>query len=191
MIDFGDGKVRTPKRKGEFKNKALIREKNSKVIKTLYGYAPKKKIIRSKPQFVPFLDIKDVPPGTVNSEIMYGQEIAIVNEKGKLYAISNKLPPTGQPATFGKLSGDGTIRDPTTGTKFSLKTGEVVGKWCPSGVGLLVGALTAPSKVATFPVKKFGRKIQVQINVNAKAQFEQGYWRGILDSQGKTDGGYY
>ena len=33
--------------------------------------------------------------------------------------------------------------------------------------------------------------VQVLINVNAKAQFESNYWRGILDSQGKVDGGYY
>ena len=40
-------------------------------------------------------------------------------------------------------------------------------------------------------VRKQGSKVQALINVNAKAQFEQNYWRGILDSQGKVDGGYY
>lgn len=45
----------------------------------------------------------DVRPGEINSGFQYGQEIAIAREKGgALYAMSNKLPPTGQPATFGK-----------------------------------------------------------------------------------------
>ena len=33
--------------------------------------------------------------------------------------------------------------------------------------------------------------VAVLIDVNAKAKFEAGYWRGVLDSQGKVDGGYY
>jgi hypothetical protein len=41
------------------------------------------------------------------------------------------------------------------------------------------------------PVRKQGGSVQVQINVNAKAQFESKYWRGVLDAQGKVDGGYY
>jgi hypothetical protein len=45
--------------------------------------------------------------------------------------------------------------------------------------------------VPVFPVRKQGNSIQVQINVNAKAQFEENYWRGILDAQGKQDGAYY
>jgi len=40
-------------------------------------------------------------------------------------------------------------------------------------------------------LRKQGGYVQALINVNAKAQFEQKYWRGILDSQGKVDGGYY
>eukprot|EP00966_Prymnesium_polylepis_P114925 2655877-Prymnesium_polylepis.2 len=40
-------------------------------------------------------------------------------------------------------------------------------------------------------VRKKGNSVQALINVNAKAQFEQKYWRGVLDSQGKVDGGYY
>ena len=36
-----------------------------------------------------------------------------------------------------------------------------------------------------------GSGFQVKVDVNAKTNFEKDYWRGILDSQGKTDGGYY
>ena len=42
-----------------------------------------------------------------------------------------------------------------------------------------------------FKVRKQGKAVQALINVNLKAQFEFNYWRGILDSQGKVDGGYY
>ena len=53
----------------------------------------------------------------------YGQEIAIANDKGNLYAIANKLPPTAQPATFGELVGKGIMKEPITGTLFNMKTG--------------------------------------------------------------------
>ena len=45
--------------------------------------------------------------------------------------------------------------------------------------------------LCAVPVRKQGGSVQVQINVNAKAQFESKYWRGVLDAQGKVDGGYY
>jgi len=147
--------------------------------------------VPNKNVWVDLLKGKDVPPGSVNTGFRYGQEIAIVNEKGTLYAISNKLPPTAQPATFGTLEGDGTIKEPISGTKFSLRTGKVVGPWCPSLVGKIAKLLIPPTDVPTFQVRKNGDSIQVKINVNAKAQFEQNYWRGVLDAQGKVDGGYY
>ena len=53
----------------------------------------------------------------------YGQEIAIANDGGNLFALSNKLPPTGQPATFGELQGKGIMKEPITGTNFNMKTG--------------------------------------------------------------------
>jgi hypothetical protein len=57
-----------------------------------------------------------------------------------------------------------------------------------------VGAISGGGlpDVPVYPVRKtLGGNIEVLINVNAKAQFEQKYWRGVLDSQGKVDGGYY
>jgi len=147
--------------------------------------------IPNKNTWVSFANAKDVPPGTIESGFRYGQEIAIVNEKGQLYAVSNKVPPTGQPATFCSLSGDGTLREPISGTKFSIKTGKVVGPWCPSLIGNGIKLLVPETSLPVYPVRKFGDNIEVKLNINAKAQFEQNYWRGILDSQGKVDGGYY
>merc|ERR1712174_49124 len=77
------------------------------------------------------------------------------------------------------------------GAKFSLKTGNVVGQWCPSGVGKLLGGLFEPVGVPTYPVKKTSNFVEVQVDVNYKANFEASYWKGILDAQGKSDGKYY
>jgi len=51
--------------------------------------------------------------------------------------------------------------------------------------------LIFPSLLSSVKVRKTGGKVEALINVNAKAQFEQKYWRGVLDAQGKVDGGYY
>jgi len=147
--------------------------------------------IATKKVWVSFVNSKDCPPGQVASGFRYGQEIAVANDKGTLYALANKLPPTGQPATFGEIQGKGILKEPITGTLFNMKSGKPVGEWCPTLVGKLFRLLVGPSDVPTYPVRKSGNNIEVQINVNAKAQFEANYWRGILDSQGKVDGGYY
>merc|ERR1719426_14317 len=123
--------------------------------------------------WVSFAKASDCKPGEIISGFQYGQEIALACAgSGALYALSNKLP--------------------LTGTAFSLKTGKVSGDWCPNALGKLIfGRLIPPQDVPTFKVRKQGNVVQVLINVNAKAQFEFSYWRGVLDSQGKVDGGYY
>ena len=57
--------------------------------------------------------------------------------------------------------------------------------------GAILRNVFEPQGVYTYPVKSQGGKIQVQVNVNARAEYEQGYWKGILDAQGKSDGSYY
>eukprot|EP00565_Helicotheca_tamesis_P002399 CAMPEP_0185740902 /NCGR_PEP_ID=MMETSP1171-20130828/38670_1 /TAXON_ID=374046 /ORGANISM="Helicotheca tamensis, Strain CCMP826" /LENGTH=216 /DNA_ID=CAMNT_0028412833 /DNA_START=66 /DNA_END=717 /DNA_ORIENTATION=- len=83
------------------------------------------------------------------------------------------------------------LEDPVLGTKFNLKTGEVEGKWCPGGIGKLLGGLFEPSGVPVFPVKTGKGVVEVQVDVNAKANFESQYWSGVLDAQGKANGKYY
>merc|ERR1719336_271771 len=133
-------------------------------------------------KWVTFAKTSDCKPGTVISGFQYGQEIAIVcDPSGKLYALPNKLPPTGQPATLGSVE-NGTIVEPISMTAFSLKTGKVVGKWCPSPLGqILLKRIIPKQDVPVYKCRKQGSAVQVLINVNAKAQFESGYWRGILD----------
>ena len=151
--------------------------------------------IPTKKVWVAFAEARDCKPGTVVSGFKFGQEIAIAcTQGGKLYALNNKLPPTGQPATFGTLIEGDLIEDSVSGTRYSLKTGKVVGSWCPAppGIGPLIFRNLFPIGEATlYQVRKSGNAIQVLVDVNAKAKFEAGYWRGVLDSQGKVDGGYY
>ena len=39
--------------------------------------------------------------------------------------------------------------------------------------------------------ERWGHMFKLSGDQNAKQRFESNYWRGILDAQGKTDGGYY
>ncbi len=71
--------------------------------------------------WVTFLQSSQVAPGTVEAGFNYGQEVAIAREKGGgLYAMNNKMPPTGQPATYGRLVGNGLIQEPISLTTFSM-----------------------------------------------------------------------
>jgi nitrite reductase/ring-hydroxylating ferredoxin subunit len=150
--------------------------------------------VPSKMKWVPFVQASECQKGTVTSGFKYGLEVAVVcDEAGGLYALSNKLPPFGYPTSFATV-GKGFILDPVTQSAFKLTTGEPVGPWCPSppGIGpVIFNLISKPTKAETFKCRKIGGAVEVLINVNAKAQFEQGYWRGILDAQGKVDGGYY
>merc|ERR1719174_1329017 len=155
----------------------------------------KGKKIPVKNVWTPMVSVEDVKPGTITSGFKYGIEVAIVcDQKGSLFGLSNKMPPTGQPVTFARFDPKdmSVLQEPITGTQFNTKTGKVVGKWCPNAIGrLLIGRITTPDNIQTYQVRKSGNVVEAKINVNAKAQFEQNYWVGVLDAQGKVDGGYY
>merc|ERR1712087_321617 len=110
-----------------------------------------------------------------------------VDPRGAVYALGDKCPPVNQPLSFGKVDDDGTISDPVLGTKFSLRTGEVV-SWCPTGLGKLLGGLFDPVGVPTYPVKAKGKTVEVQVDVNYKANFEADYWSGIFNGAKVEDG---
>lgn len=143
-------------------------------------------------KYVPCISTDDLPaPGSATSGVAGGLAICIaVDPKGGVYALGDKCPPVNQPLSFGTVGEDGTISDPVLGTKFNLKTGAVV-SWCPSGLGKVIGGLFDPVGVPTYPVKANGKTVQVQVDVNYKANFEAEYWTGVLDAQGKADGKYY
>jgi len=147
---------------------------------------------KSALKYVDAINTADLPkPGSATSCVAGGLDVCIaVASDGLVYAVGNKAPPTGGLMAAGKVSKN-TIKDSQYGTEFSLTTGEVVGKWMPSGLGILLGKVIEPTGIPTYKVKKTGAKIQVEVDVNYKANYESNYWRGILDAQGKTDGGYY
>jgi len=143
-------------------------------------------------KYVPCISTDDLPgPGFATSGVAGGLAICIVvDPKGAVFALGDKCPPVNQPLSFGKVGDDGTISDPVLGTKFSLKTGEVV-DWCPAGIGKIIGGLFDPVGVPTYPVKAKGKVVEVQVDVNYKSNFEADYWSGALDAQGKANGKYY
>mmetsp|Transcript_47456 Transcript_47456/g.74155 ORF Transcript_47456/g.74155 Transcript_47456/m.74155 type:complete len:201 (-) Transcript_47456:680-1282(-) len=113
---------------------------------------------------------------------------------GGVWAISAKNSATGTEMYGGSVDEAAqTIRDPQWGTQYSLNNGDVVGKWCPSPpvLGALIGTLFPPTPVWVPKVRESGGYIEVLLDVDAKAEFEKKYWKGILDAQGKADGGYY
>ena len=136
---------------------------------------------------------KDLQPSSLKAAFGAGQDILVATDKGgKLFATANVCPHIGTPLDQGTVE-DGAIVCPLHRSAFALRTGKLVGPWCPAPplIGPLTGKLKSPRELKTFQVRKQGDKVQVLLDVNAKKRFDSNYWRGILDAQGKVDGGYY
>ena len=152
------------------------------------GYLGK---IADQKKFVPACAVSECIPGRATSAICGGLDICIaINTDGSIFAVGNKAPVVGTPMAAGQVR-NGLIKDPLTGTSFDLKSGDVVGPWCPNFPFSILFSAIEPTGLPVFKTKKEGSSVCVEVNVAAKAQFEQGYWKGILDAQGKADGGYY
>jgi len=136
---------------------------------------------------------KDLQPSALKSTFGAGQDILIATDKGgKIFAAANVCPHIGTPLDQGTVEGN-TIVCPLHRSAFDLKSGKLVGPWCPAPplIGPLTGKLKSPRELATFQARKQGDKVQVLLDVNAKKRFDSNFWRGVLDAQGKVDGGYY
>ncbi|CAM9304870.1 unnamed protein product [Hapterophycus canaliculatus] len=146
-------------------------------------------------EWVPVVPIDEAPsPGTAKSVFVSDLDLCVAaDEKGLLYVLGNKCPPANQPLSF-SLVVNGCIKDPVLGTKIDVETGDVV-DWCPSLLGKLLGPILGPEPenagVNVFKVRSKKGILEAYLNVNAKAEYESAYWTGILDAQGKADGGYY
>jgi len=145
----------------------------------------------SQRKFVPAVSQDELSPGRAVSGICAGLDICIaVDTDGSVYALGNKSPVLGTPMAAGRVS-DGLIKDPLTGTSFNVRSGAVEGPWCPNFPFSVLFSVIEPTGLPVFKCKTGGGAVQVEVDVNAKTNFESGYWKGILDAQGKTDGGYY
>eukprot|EP00284_Hemiselmis_tepida_P006333 CAMPEP_0174920882 /NCGR_PEP_ID=MMETSP1355-20121228/4748_1 /TAXON_ID=464990 /ORGANISM="Hemiselmis tepida, Strain CCMP443" /LENGTH=198 /DNA_ID=CAMNT_0016166297 /DNA_START=24 /DNA_END=620 /DNA_ORIENTATION=+ len=136
-----------------------------------------------------------VQPGRQQDALISGAAVLCGRfSNGKVWAISAKNSATGTEMYGGQVDEAAqTLKDPQWGTQYSLVDGNVVGKWCPSPpiIGGIIGTIFPPNGVWVPQVREQGGYIEVLIDVDAKADFEKKYWKGILDAQGKTDGGYY
>ena len=158
----------------------------STALQMVYG-----KTRASSRKFVPAVSQSELSPGKAVSGICAGLDICVaVDTDGSVYALGNKSPVLGTPMAAGRVAG-GEIKDPLTGTSFSVKSGQVVGPWCPNFPFNFLFSVIEPQGLPVFKCKTGGGAVQVEVDVNAKTNFESGYWKGILDAQGKTDGGYY
>jgi len=136
---------------------------------------------------------KDLKPSSLKATFGAGQDILIATDaKNGLFAAANVCPHIGTPLDQGTVE-NGAIICPLHRSAFDLKTGQLVGPWCPAPplIGPLTGKLKSPRELQTFQARKQGDKVQVLLDVNAKARFDSNFWRGVLDAQGKVDGGYY
>ena len=121
---------------------------------------------RSK--YVQCLGLDELPePGRAVSRTAEGVAVCIVvDPKGSIFALEDKIPPHfNRQLSTGIVHSDSTIEDPILGTKFSLETGDVVGSWCPSGLGKLIGAMFEPVSIPTFPLRHKGRSLEVQLDL--------------------------
>jgi nitrite reductase/ring-hydroxylating ferredoxin subunit len=128
--------------------------------------------------FVPCIRLEDLPsPGSATSRNVGGVTMCIaVDPHGAVFALADQCPPVGKSLSLSKVNSDGTIQDPVLGTKFCLRTGHVVGEWCPDGIGRLFASISNPEAVATFPLKQKGRSLTVEIDAGEDVHFESNYW---------------
>lgn len=96
-----------------------------------------------------------------------GNRILLTELDGEVLAVSNKcthlgLPLVGKTAFMQGKIADSCIVCPAHNTAFSLKTGEVVGEWCPSFPSLpIIGKGTSPKPLPTYQVRVTDGAIEV------------------------------
>lgn len=77
-------------------------------------------------EFTKVADSSEISPGKMKSVKFMDQDVMIANVNGQFYALSNKCTHMGGPLAKGKLDGY-VVQCPWHGSKFDVRTGEVVG----------------------------------------------------------------
>jgi len=76
--------------------------------------------------FVKVASTKDLTQGKMMGTEAGGEQILIANVDGKYYAVGDKCTHRGCKLSGGSLEEDGVVKCPCHGSKFNVKTGEVV-----------------------------------------------------------------
>lgn len=92
------------------------------------------------------------------------QKILLINQEGKIYAVSNACPHLKLPMKTGKINSDCTITCPFHRSSFDLATGEVK-EWSPFPpvIGNLMGKISKEKSLPVFETRIEGDKIMVNI----------------------------
>ena len=77
-------------------------------------------------EFVKVATVQDVPPGELKVVQVDGEDVALANVNGQIFAIHGVCTHRGGPLGEGILSGD-VVECPWHGGQFNVRTGEVVG----------------------------------------------------------------
>lgn len=92
------------------------------------------------------------------------------------------------------IQGQPCIKCRQYGTLYNLETGDVEGKWIPGPPvvsNLLRLLFPEPVGIPQYSLRENDGMLEVLVDVNARENFESGYWFGLLDSKGKATGDYY
>ncbi|MDA4128134.1 MAG: Rieske (2Fe-2S) protein [Thaumarchaeota archaeon] len=90
------------------------------------SYAPAGQCIPMMEEFERIADVSEIEPGKIRIAKVGGTEIFVANVEGSFFALPNKCTHAGGPLGRGKLTGN-VIPCPWHGSKFDVKTGQVVG----------------------------------------------------------------
>ena len=96
--------------------------------------------------------------------MMEGKKVLFIFHDEKVYAIQSQCPHMKFPLTKGKINEKCEITCPLHKSAFDLKTGDVQcwSPW-PPAVGALLGKLSKPKKLQTYPTRV--EKDQIYINL--------------------------
>jgi len=105
-------------------------------------------------------DFKD---GSGKKITVQGKEILVLRVGDEYYVVDNRCPHLGGNLSAGKLEGT-VVTCPRHGSRFDVRSGEVVRWMKGSGIAYTLGkALKPPKALHTYPVTIEGDEIKVEI----------------------------